>query len=229
MPQADSTSASILLGLPNRMEREIGFYITNIEDAAIAAVKALAPETADVSPYGGELDAAKVAEAVDRIAPRFPLFLLSYAGGKDTYETQTSPVPGAPWSVRHDFDFIVIVADADARGEDAQRAGAYGMIGLVHRALSFRQFVAVINEGEETEERVLLNSGELIPTDVEHVMHLPDATVYSVPFSGYFKYLTPDRSDSEQEIDSIEFEISVTNPARPAVTGAPGVMLSIKE
>jgi phage gp37-like protein len=210
------------------MEREIDFYITSIEDAAIEALKNLAPETADVAAYGGELDAGKVEQIIEKIAPRFPLYLVSYAGGKDTRETQVSPVPGSPWFMRHDFDFVVVVADADARGEDTQRAGAYSMIGLTHRALAFRQLVAVLNEGEEDEERVVLNSGELIPTDVEHVMHLPDATVYAVPFTGYFKYLSPDRSDPAQEINSIEFEIDLITSARTP-DGAPGVNVTVKE
>jgi hypothetical protein len=210
------------------MEHEIDFYIINIEDAAIAALETLVPVTAEIAPYGGELDAGKVTEIVEKISPRFPLYLVSYAGGTDTRENQVSPVPGSPWFMRHDFDFVVVVADADARGEDAQRAGAYSMIGLTHRALAFRQLVAVLNAGEEDEERVLLNSGELIPTDVEHVMHLPDATVYAVPFKGYFKYLSPDRSDPAQEINSIEFEIHLLT-SRRNVSGAPGVFATVKE
>lgn len=210
------------------MEHEIDFYITNIEDAAVEALRSLAPETVDIATYGGELDAGKVEQIIEKIAPRFPLYLVSYVGGKDILESQVAPVPGSPWFIRHEFDFIVVVADADARGEDAQRGGAYSMIGLAHRALSFRQLVAVLNEGEENEARVVLNAGELIPTDVEHVMHLPDATVYAVPFTGYFRYLSPDRSDPAQEINSIEFEINLSSSARPS-REAPGVHLSIKE
>jgi hypothetical protein len=210
------------------MERGIDFYITAIEDVAVKALEAIAPDTSDIAPYGGELDAGKVGQIIEKIAPRFPLYLVSYAGGHDTRETRVSPEPGAPWVVRHDFDFVVVVADADARGEDVQRVGAYSMIGIVHQALSDRQFVAVLNEGEENEERVLLNPGELIPTDVEHVMHLPDATVYAVPFTGYFKYLSPDRRDAGQPINTLVFEIGLLRPARPGF-GAPGVTATIEE
>lgn len=210
------------------MERGIDFYITALEDVAIKALEAVVPDTSDIAPYGGELDAGKVEQIIEKIAPRFPLYLVSYAGGHDVRESRVSPDPGAPWIVRHEFDFVVVVADADARGEDVQRVGAYAMIGIVHQALSDRQFVAVLNEGEEDEERVLLNAGELIPTDVEHVMHLPDATVYSVPFTGYFKYLSPDRRDAGQPINTIVFEIGLMRPARPGI-GAPGVTATIEE
>jgi hypothetical protein len=210
------------------MEREIDFYIIGIEDAAVEALKAVVPETAEIAAYGGELDAGNVRAFVDKEAGRFPLYLVSYAGGTDIREMQVSNVPGAPWVIRHEFDFVVVVADADARGEDAQRGGAYQMIGVTHEALAFRQFVGVFNEGEEDEERVTLNAGELVPTDVEHVMHLPDATVYSVPFTGYFKYLSPDRSDPAQQIDSIEFEINLTNSRRTS-SGAPGVTITVEE
>lgn len=210
------------------MERGIDFYITALEDVAGKALEAVVPATSDIAPYGGELDAGKVEQIVEKIAPRFPLYLYSYAGGHDTRESLVSPDPGAPWIVRHDFDFVVVVADADARGEDVQRLGAYSMIGIVHQALSGRQLIAVLNEGEPDEERVLLNAGELIPTDVEHVMHLPDATVYSVPFTGYFKYLSPDRRDEGQPINAIVFEIGLMRPARPGA-GAPGVTATIEE
>jgi hypothetical protein len=215
------------------MERGIDFYINGIEKAGIEALKTVVGTYAgDVIVYGGQLDATdgkELRKALAELTPRSPLFMLSYAGGEDTWEQPVSPVPGSPWFIRHDCFFVVVVVDEDLRGEDAQRAGIYRMIADSHRALSGRLFVAVINEGEEDEERVVLNSGEFKHTQEERIAHLSNAAAYAIPFSTYFTYMSPDRSDPAQEIDNIEFGINLTNEAHTVSHDAPGVHLDIKE
>jgi phage gp37-like protein len=210
------------------IEKDFNFYVGGIEDAMLAAITAVAGEYAgEIEPYGGELDAGKLADALEAISPRFPLFLASYTEGTDNYETARSPEPGSPWWIRHDCSFVVICADNDARGEREQRrgtAGVYRMISDVHRALSFRQFEIIV-EGEP--ERVLLNAGELIPAGIEHIAHLPEQTAYAVPFTAYFRYLSPDRRDASQEINSIIFTLDPTN-SRRGKGSLPGVKVNLQ-
>jgi hypothetical protein len=215
------------------MEHAIDFYMTGIETLGIEALKVVAGDYAgDIIPYGGQLDATdgkELRKALAELVTRSPLFMWSYAGGEDTWEQPISSVPGAPWIIRHDCFFVAVVVDEDLRGEDARRAGTYRMIADCHKAFSGRLFVAVINEGDEGEERVVLNSGEFRQTQEERIAHLPDAAAYAVPFRTYFRYLSPDRSDPAQEIDSIEFGIGLTNTGQRSSSGAPGVHPAIKE
>ncbi|OLE54587.1 MAG: hypothetical protein AUG51_07325 [Acidobacteria bacterium 13_1_20CM_3_53_8] len=209
------------------MDRGFSFFVGGIEDAMIAALAEQAAEySGDIAPYAGEFgDEKKLREAIDSLTPRFPLFLVGYGSGHDKRETQLFPEHGSPWVKRHDCTFIVILADNDARGEEQQRRGAtgiYRMIDDVHAALEGRQFVALIGEGEE-QERVILNPGEFIATDVEHIVHFADMTAYAVPFETYFRYLTPDRREPGLDIEAIQFEIDLTNRHRVIPGDAPGV------
>jgi phage gp37-like protein len=199
------------------------FYVNGIEDAVVAALQAKVGEYAgDISLYSGELDEApKLRDALAALANRFPLFLVTYTEGKSTRETQIAPGQGAPWSVRHDCTFLVIVADDDARGEDKRRRGAYNMASEVLAALESRQFVYVTEENE----KIVLTPGEFISSGIEHIASYPDVTAYAVPFQTYFKYLTPDRRPQAQAIDSIVFEFNPLNQHRDA-PGAPGVTVS---
>lgn len=194
----------------------------------IAALDVVAGEYAgDIQPYAGELDEKKLREALEALQSRFPLYLVSYGSGTNTRETQISPEPGAPWIVRHDCNFVVICADNDARGEAEQRrgpVGVYKMIDDAHVALEGRHLFALLGE-EPDAERVLLNPGEFLATDVEHIAHFADVTAYAVPFSTYFRYLTPDRRDPLTEIGDVEFEINLLNSPRVGRGNAPGVIV----
>ncbi len=210
------------------MNRDLKFFIGGIEDGCIAALKVAAGKYAgDITAYGGELDKKDLKTALAELALRFPLFLVSYVEGDDTHENPISPAPGAPWVVRHDCSFIVILVDDNARGEEERRRGAggiYRMLSDTDEALSHRQFAVVI-EGET----VILNPGEFIPVGIEHLAHLPDQTAYARTFSAYFKYLTPDRRDEEKAIQTIEFGIDLTAASRRTEGNLPGVNLTVKE
>lgn len=199
------------------------FFVGGIEDAVVAALQAAVGDYAgDINTYSGELDeSAKLRESLSALSPRFPVFLVTYTQGKSTRETQIEPGQGAPWSVRHNCTYLVIVADDNARGEEERRRGAYNMASDVLDALENRQFVYITEEGE----KIMLTPGEFVSPGVEHIASYPDVTAYTVPFTTYFKYLTPDRRPQAQAIDKIIFEFNPLNDHRDAL-GAPGVNVS---
>jgi phage gp37-like protein len=212
--------------------KNFAFYVGAIEDAVVAVLKTAVGSYADVDTYSGELDnGPKLREALNALSPRFPIFLVTYTEGKSTRETQIEPGEGAPWSVRHDCVFLVIVADDDARGETERRRGAaggtrgaYNMASDVLGALENRQFAYVPESGA----KIILTPGEFVSTGIEHIASYPEVTAYAVPFQTYFTYLTPDRRRPAQPIDSIIFDLNPLDE-HPRALGAPGVTVSIKE
>lgn len=210
--------------------QNFAFFVGGIEDATIAVLNTAVGEYAgDIDLYSGELDdPKKLREALDELSPRYPLFLATYIEGLNTWETQTAPGVGSPWSVRHDCKLMVLVIDKDPRGETERRRGAsagtrgaYGMASDVLEALENRQLRYVT----ESDEKILLTHGVLVSTGIEHIISYEDVTAYAVTFETYFKYLTPDRREPAQEIDSIIFDFNPLNNHRDTV-GAPGVNVS---
>lgn len=203
------------------------FFVSNIEDAVIAALEGKAGGYArDIALYSGELDsAAQLRDALVALEARFPLFLVTYTEGKSERQTQLAPGIDAPWSVRHNCTFLVICVDDNARGETERRRGAYGMASDALAALENRQFVYV---EEEQDIRIVLTPGEFISTGIEHIASYSDVTAYAVPFETYFYYLTPDWRAAESPVEQIVFEVNPLNSPRRG-TGLPGVSVSIEE
>lgn len=203
--------------------REFEFYTNGLETAARAALNAQVGEYAgDVALYNGELDQEDLEQALRDLVTRCPLFLLGYVKGKNTWEHPISPVCGAPWVVRHDFLFAVILVDDNPQGDEERRRKVNVMVGDTLRALSNRQlYLAVETEGEEGPviEQVLLNPGELKETDVELIASLQDLSARAVPFEGYFRYLTPDRRDEPIPVSGVELELESAGN----YTGTPGM------
>jgi phage gp37-like protein len=207
--------------------RGFSFKVGNIEDCMVEALKEYcASYKPDVATYSGELDAKQLREAIDSLAPRFPLFLVSYADGEDKLHTPTGPEIGAPRVYKHLCSFTVICCDDDARGETARRRGAHGhpgvqaMIEDADAALSRMQFVVVL----EGDEKVLLNEEPFNPAGVEHIAQLPEMTAYARHYDTYFLYETPDRREPGVQVKEIAIEIfpggvSASRPAKlPGVT-----------
>jgi len=203
--------------------RGFSFIVGGIEDSMIAALKLYCEDyKPDVAAYGGELDAKNLREALEHLQPRFPLFLVSYGDGKDSFQTALGPEIGAPRQYRHDCGFEVVCCSNNARGESDRRRGALGDVGVnemiedTHAALDRLQFAAVVGD-----EKFLLNQEPLNPVGVEYIAHMSEMTAYAVHFDTYFFWVTPDRREPASSIQEIEIELfpstGGTNSDRPGV------------
>src|SRR5436190_19457633 len=99
---------------------DFNFYAGGIEDGIIEILtepmKAVGGKGFET--YSGQLDDEKVLkEAIASLAPKFPLTMVSYAGGESKRDPATSAVFNRPLYYRHDCSFTVIVADANPQGE----------------------------------------------------------------------------------------------------------------
>jgi hypothetical protein len=202
-------------------ERNFEFFVGGIEDGILEVLKAGMAYVKEFATYGGELDSAKLREALGALTPRFPLVLASYSDGNDVLDPQTSALPGAPMRFRHDCGFSVIVCAADARGERQRRRGAgigaYKMLSDVRELLSGWQFKVPVGN-----ERVLLNPQPFIPAGVEYIARLPDLTAYTQHFDTYFRYTTPDRRAASKPVAGLNFGVSPAGEAG-GPGGSPGV------
>lgn len=204
--------------------RGFSFIVGSIEDCIVAALKEYCEGyKPDVATYSGELDAKQLREAIDSLAPRFPLFLVSYADGSDKLLSALGPEIGAPRQYKHECSFTVICCDDNARGETERRRGSgskhvgvQAMIEDADAALAHMQFVAVVGD-----EKLLLNQEPFAPAGVEHIAQLPELTAYARHYDTHFTYSTPDRRAPGAAVQEIEIEIFPssrgTNTSRPGV------------
>jgi len=208
------------------------FYVAGIEDGMIAALKQACPYAKEISAYGGDLDSDRLREALSRLAPRLPLFLVSYGQGEDCEspaQSQLIDSPaadlgqtpsgdieafyGVPLLYEHRCTFTVIVCSDDARGEKARRRGVvnakglYGMIADVRGALDGIQFW----QKPVNADAILLNPMPFKPMAVDYLAKLPDLSAYAIHYESYFKYETADRRVAGLPISEVDFTVQNTD------------------
>ncbi|MGB8508141.1 MAG: phage protein Gp37 [Pyrinomonadaceae bacterium] len=187
--------------------QDFNFFVGGMEDSIVARLKTECEYARDVDTYSGELeDATDLRAALEAQAYRFPLFLVSYAEGKNEDQGGLGPGIIAQRRIKHECVFTVLCCDDNARGERDRRRGGTDSIGVfkmmsdVDAALSRMQFRLTI-EGES----YLLNPEPLNWLRNNYITQLPDLTAYSMDFGTYFILATPDRSTQAggivQEID----------------------------
>jgi hypothetical protein len=175
------------------------FYVSGLEqaivnhlqtgDAAAGLQPMTAHDTTTFAIYAGELDPEVLREAINELAPRFPLVLVAYGSGADKRKAGVNLLAGEPIEIEHRCGFVVICANDDARGNDNQRLTANRMIGEVRQLIGGVQFAVELQSGE----RELLNHEPLLPLGVETILRLPDMTAYAAHFETMFREILPDR------------------------------------
>ncbi len=191
------------------MAQDFEFFVGGIEDAILQLLEnELKPlGVKEFATYSGELDSENLRQAIGALSPRFPLVMVSYAQGIDTQMPITSPVLGKPIHFRHDCNFIVVCASADARGDLAQRRGklvgnkkigCYKMLSKVRELLTGIRFKTSVED-----EDVLLTYQPLMPEATEFIARLPQITAYAVPFKTYFKWSSIDRGVSGTAVSEL--------------------------
>ena len=196
------------------------FHVEGIEDGIIAVLNH--PQTGmsylnTIVPYKGQLnrdglrDTVKTALAA--LARSCPLVLVCYAEGGDEQDAPEPPLFGEPRPYRHDAAVVVIVADNDARGAEAQMRGTkvspgvYQMIDDVRERLIDAEFEKI---DPVSGDSVTLNT-PLEPAGIEHIDRLPNITAYACHFNTSYRFLSPDRRGQTIRIDAI-------NPRLEALT-----------
>lgn len=210
------------------MAQDFEFFVGGIEDAILTLLETeLKPlGVKEFATYSGELDSENLRQAIGALSPRFPLVMVSYAQGVDTQMPITSPVLGKPIHFRHDCNFMVVCASADARGDLAQRRGklvgskklgCYTMLSKVREVLTGIRFKKV-----DAGENVLLTYQPLVPEANEFIARLPQITAYAIPFQTYFKWSSMDRSISGTEVSELILEVD-KNETKVLPDERPGV------
>ncbi|MGA9768278.1 MAG: phage protein Gp37 [Blastocatellia bacterium] len=215
-------------------DQAFDFIIGGIEDGMIDALwQAVGRRKVDdidvgyvkkIDSYGGELDSAKLREALSSLTPQLPLMLVSYADGDDTLDPAVVSHNGSPRFYRHDCTFTVICCSGNARGEKARRRGATGAVGIykmisdVRTVLGGLGIMAVLGT-----DSFLLNSEPLRFAGVEYITRLTDLTAYAVHFETWFRLGEPDRSQPGQLVHEVVFDVQ--NTFEKGESNLPGVFL----
>jgi phage gp37-like protein len=205
------------------------FYAGGIEDAILTVLQTeMKPlGVREFAAYSGELDSEQLKKAIGTLTPRFPLIMVAYSRGEDTRMPVTSPVLGSPIPFRHDCEFLVVCASADARGDEAQRRGklvgnkklgCYQMISKVREILTGLQFSTVVEN-----EPVLLTHQPLMPLSNEFIARLPNITAYAVPFETYFNWSSKDRSRTGTQVTQVIPGVDSLNAPSGQNNNLPGV------
>jgi len=187
---------------------DFNFYVSGIEKAVVAKLKADCEYAREIRTYSGDLDAEDVRDALEQLSPQFPLFLVSYTDGKNIDRGGIAPGIAAPRELQHNCTFAVLACDNNSRGEEERRHGVAGEIGVYRMvsdavtSLSRMQFSMSV-EGES----YLLNPEPFNPSDVTRVAQLPEHTAYAVYFDTHFIYRTPDRRSPGQQVSEIVIDI----------------------
>ena len=111
--------------------RGFDFFISNIEDGILAALRSELDYVKDFATYGGELDSEQLRRALGELTSRLPLILVSYGDGQDVQDPRTAAVMDEPRIYRHDCTFTVICCSGDARGDLARRRNATGTYKMI--------------------------------------------------------------------------------------------------
>lgn len=198
-------------------EKDFEFYVGGIEDGIIEILtEAMKPlGVKEFATYSGELDSEQLKKAIGALTPRFPLVMVAYSQGEDVQSPVTSKVFGKPIHFRHDCEFLIVCASADARGDKAQRRGSlvgtkklgcYTMLAKVREVLTGLQLKTSV-----ADEEVLLTYQPLVPVANEFIARLPNITAYAVPFQTYFKWSSADRSVAATEINELVLGVNKNN------------------
>lgn len=224
------------------------FHVSGIEDGIIALLKHLYMKPDNVSgylneihSYGGELEEKSVSEAIERLSPMFPVMFVAYGDGLDNEIPAKSAALGEPRIFRHDCSFMVVACTNNERGEEAQRRGAVGDVGIyemisdIRSALSGVKFawrpigdsgaiVRTVPNQALPEGDLLLNLDPLKPVGVEFMARGEGLSVYAQHFQTYFKWIEPDRRAAGTPVEEVILTLDpLGGPSDPS--GKPGVIL----
>jgi phage gp37-like protein len=180
----------------------------------------------EIASYGGQLDEQTLKAFVTQLAPRFPLILVAYGDGEDKEVPATSTAFNEPRIFRHDCSFSVICCTNDARGEQAQRRGAVGGVGVYRMLASVRETLSGYRFQKQNgiNQMVLLNLEPLKPSGVQYLARLPGLTAYAQHFDTYFKWTEPDRRVAGVPVQDLIIEVEPLN-AENDIGGLPGVTI----
>lgn len=208
-------------------ELDFEFYAGGIEDGILeiltGPMRAIGVKT--LKTYSGELGAKELSDAVAKLAPQFPLVMVSYAGGESTKMPVTSPVLGEPLHYRHDCAFVVIVASNSPMGENSRRRGkVYKMLSLVWKELTGRRLKKTIED-----EDYLLNTQVLECVSNDFLAQLPEITAYAVTVETAFKWSSPDRTTNGTAVTEVVLGVDSNNDPQSNPGNVPGVNFSTGE
>ena len=128
---------------------------------------------------------------------------------------------GDPIEVKHECEFVVIVASNDVRGQEERRQGEiYKLIDQADMLLGGLQFEVEVENGAIE----MLNCEPFVPAGVAPVVLDPELTAYAAHFRTAFSYWTPDRrTKTVGTADEILLGITPNNQPT-AQTNLPGVI-----
>lgn len=208
----------------------IGEKVSLIEEAIVERLFAGMPYVNVVATYNGELgDRPKLVEALKTLKGDFPLIFVGYTGGTDKLVRRPA-TPNSPTEMIHHGTIEIVSCADDSRAQYKRMRSAAdpltrkGGMALTHRMFSDVRGLLTNRQMTKTvgDEKVILNEGELIPTDNDYVERITGLTAISTPFTLSFSYVTPgEPAPPSGVINLVNFTIE--SPDGSALNQPPGI------